>query len=123
MAKTKLHKRTENGTLRSVVFHHTALAVIRHFPQDVRFELGYLIYRLQQGEGLSMPHSRPMQAVTMGVFELRVRGEDGIFRVFYYTKSRRGILVFHAFVKKTQKTSIQDINLARKRLIELSEEE
>jgi hypothetical protein len=30
-----------------------------------------------------------------------VRGDDGIYRVFYYTASEQGVLVFHAFVKKT----------------------
>jgi phage-related protein len=39
-----------------------------------------------------------------GVWELRVRGEDGIFRVFYYTASAAGVLVFHAFAKKAQRT-------------------
>ena len=51
-----------------------------------------------------MPNSRPMPKVAPGVSELRVRGEDGAYRGFYYTASARGILVFHAFVKKTQRT-------------------
>ncbi|MGD0048010.1 MAG: type II toxin-antitoxin system RelE/ParE family toxin [Bryobacteraceae bacterium] len=40
-------------------------------------------------------------------------GEDGIFRVFYYTALSRGILVFHAFVKKTQRTPPLEMELAR----------
>ena len=39
--------------------------------------------------------------------------------VFYYTASPRGVLVFHAFVKKTQRTPPLEIELARKRLQEL----
>jgi phage-related protein len=62
-----------------------------------------------------MPNSRPMPAVAAGVSELRVRGEDGIFRVFYFTAAPEGVLVFHAFVKKTQRTSPLEIGLARKR--------
>lgn len=54
-----------------------------------------------------------------GVSELRVKGQDGIFRVFYYTASARGVMVFHAFGKKTQKTPPLEIELARKRLKEL----
>jgi len=49
-----------------------------------------------------MPHSRPMPAVAAGVSELRLSREDGIFRVFYYTGAPGGVIVFHAFVKKTQ---------------------
>ena len=48
-----------------------------------------------------------------------MKGEDGIFRVFYYTASAAGVLVFHAFAKKTQRTPSPEIELARKRLKEL----
>ena len=74
---------------------------------------------MQLGEQIGMPNSRPMPAVASGVSELRVKGEDGIFRVFYYTASPRGVLVFHAFVKKTQRTPPLEMELARKRLKEL----
>jgi phage-related protein len=66
-----------------------------------------------------MPNSRPMPAVAAGVSELRVTVEDGAFRVFYYTASSLGVLVFHAFVKKTQRTPPLELELARKRLKEL----
>jgi len=58
----------------------------------------------------------------LGAEELRVKGRDGIYRTFYYTKDARGILVFHAFVKKTQKTPPLEIELGRKRLKELQDE-
>jgi hypothetical protein len=45
--------------------------------------------------------------------------EDGIYRAFYYTAAPQGILVFHAFVKKTQRTPPLEIELGRKRLKEL----
>ena len=66
-----------------------------------------------------MPNSRPMPTVAAGVSELRVQGEDGIFRVFYCTAAPEGVLVFHAFAKKTQRTPPLEIELARKRLKEL----
>jgi len=69
-----------------------------------------------------MPNSRPMPAVGAGVAELRVKVADGSFRVFYYTASAKGILVFHAFAKKTQRTPPLDLELARKRLKELLDE-
>jgi phage-related protein len=58
------------------------------------------------GEQLGMPNSRPMPGAAAGVSELRVKGEDGSFRAFYYTAPSRGVLVFHAFVKKTQRTPL-----------------
>ncbi len=66
-----------------------------------------------------MPNSRPMPGVAPGVSELRVGATDGSFRVFYYTASSRGVFVFHAFAKKTQRTPPLEIELARKRLKEL----
>ena len=66
-----------------------------------------------------MPNSRPMPGVAAGVSELRVKGEDGSFRAFCYMASSQGVLVFHAFVKKTRRTPPLEIELARKRLKEL----
>ena len=66
-----------------------------------------------------MPHARPMPTVALGVSELRVKGEDGIFRVFYFTATAKGILVFHAFTKRTRRTPPLEIELAKKHLKEL----
>lgn len=66
-----------------------------------------------------MPLSRPMPSVAAGVHELRLRGDDGQFRVFYFTASADGILVIHAFAKKTEQTPQPEIETARKRLKEL----
>jgi phage-related protein len=84
--------------------------------------LGRGLYRLQLGEQLGMPNARPMPGVAAGVSELRVKGEDGSFRAFYYTASAQGVLVFHAFAKKTQRTPPLEIELGRKRLKELLDE-
>lgn len=62
------------------------------------------MYLLQVGEQPGMPLSRPMPSVVPGVSELRLHGEDRQFRTFYFTASAEGILVFHAFAKKTQQT-------------------
>jgi phage-related protein len=105
--------------VRPIILHPKAREVIRRFPKEVRMRLGKGLFRLQMGEQLGMPNSRPMPGVAAGVSELRVKGEDGSFRTFYYAASSSGILVFHAFVKKTQRTPPLEIELARKRLKEL----
>ncbi len=69
-----------------------------------------------------MPHSSPMKSVAIGASELRVRGADGIYRAFYFTKHSDGILVFHAFVKKTPKTPVDEIDIGKRRLAELLED-
>jgi len=86
-------------------------------------ELGKAIYDLQKGEVLTMPLSRPMPSIEPGAAELRIRDRAGIYRAFYYSRSPRGILVFHAFVKKTRATPIRELDWGKKRLKELLHEE
>ena len=105
--------------MKKVVWHPKALGTVKGFPDEVRKELGYLIYRIQQGDSLGLPHSRPMRAVASGVSELRVRGPDGAYRAFYFLKSAKGILVFHAFKKKSQQTPDYEIEQGTKQLEEL----
>jgi phage-related protein len=64
-----------------------------------------------------------MPSVAPGVSELRLRDRSGIIRVFYYLKSEHGILVFHAFSKKTQTTSKHDISIGVSRLKEMLHDE
>src|SRR5947199_9123550 len=42
------------------------------FSQEARIEAGYLLGRLQQGENLSLPQSRPMPSIGRRCHELRV---------------------------------------------------
>ncbi len=109
--------------MKAAIFHPAARAAIRSFPEDVRQELGKAIYDLQKGAVLAMPLSRPMPAIEPGAAELRIRVRSGIYRAFYYTRSMRGILVFHAFAKKSQATPLRELNLGKKRLKELLREE
>ena len=64
-----------------------------------------------------------MPGVARGVEGLRVRDPSGVYRAFYFLRSQRGILVFHAFQKKDQKTPLREIKLGQKRLKELLDEE
>jgi phage-related protein len=105
--------------MRPIVLHPKARETIRRFPKEARIRLGKGLFRLQMAERMGMPYSRPMPEVAAGVSELRVKGEDGSYRAFYYVASSQGVLVFHAFVKKTQRTPPLEIGLARKRLKEL----
>jgi phage-related protein len=89
------------------------------FGEDERrpCDLGF-----QRGIKLTMPLSRPMPTVAPGVEELRIRDATGAYRVFYYLRDSRGVLVFHAFVKKAQKTPAGEIETGKRRLKELLDE-
>lgn len=73
----------------------------------------------QIGPNLGMPHTR---AFGEGLFELRMKGPEGISRVFFCTLIGRRIVMLHCFVKKSQKTPPQEIALARRRLHEVMHE-
>lgn len=49
------------------------------------------------------------------LWELRIRGKDGISRALYVTAIERRVVIVRVFVKKTQKTPRQELELARKR--------
>lgn len=109
--------------MRAAIFHPAAREVIRSFPEDVRRELGKAIFDLQRGEVLGMPLSRPMPSIASGAAELRIRDRSGTYRTFYYPNLSRGILIFHAFMKKTPKAPKRELDLGKRRLKELLHEE
>ena len=71
---------------------------------------------LATGEAIGMPLSRPMSITAKGVHELRVKDESGQYRIFYYTKVKEQLMVFHFFKKKGQATPEKEIQLAKERL-------
>jgi phage-related protein len=105
--------------VRPALFHPKALEAIRSFPKSARREMGESILELQKGSHLTMPRSRPIPAVGPGVQEIRVRDAAGIYRAFYLQKSERGVMVFHAFEKRSAKTPRSEIELGRSRLREM----
>jgi phage-related protein len=67
------------------------------------------------GPDLGMPHTRAMGS---GLFELRLKSQEGIGRVFYCTLGERKIVMLHQFVKKTDKTPPKELAMANKRMKE-----
>jgi len=90
--------------MKPAIFHPKVREILRAFPQEVRRELGKIIFDLQKGAKLAMPLSKPIPSVGPGVEELRIKDRTGAFRVFYLTRKADAVLIFHAFQKKTQKT-------------------
>lgn len=68
------------------------------------------------GPNLGPPHT---DAFGEGLFELRLKGQEGIARVFFCALVGRRVVMLHCFVKKTQKTPPREIEIARKRMKEV----
>jgi phage-related protein len=93
---------------------------LREFPGGVQDDAGYALYRVQLG---GEPNDwKPMPTIGVGVAEIRLRDEAGIFRVFYVAKFVEAVYVLHCFRKKTQKTDPRDVELGRRRFKQLLEE-
>jgi phage-related protein len=102
---------------KAIEFRGSALKDLRDFPKGVREDCGYQLYKVQIGE--QPDDFKPMAVVGKGVEEIRVKDEDGIFRVMYTAKFEEAVYVLHAFQKKTGQTSPQDIELAKTRFKQL----
>ncbi|MFC1819295.1 type II toxin-antitoxin system RelE/ParE family toxin, partial [Thermodesulfobacteriota bacterium] len=55
------------------------------------------------------------------LFELRVKGKEGIVRVFFCTKVGRKIIMLHSFIKKSQKIPKKEIKTAKIRMSEVKQ--
>lgn len=75
---------------------------------------------IEFGSNLGLPHTRKIEK---GLFELRVKGKEGIARVFFCTKIGKNIIMLHSFIKKSQKIPKKEIQIARKRKKEVLENE
>ena len=80
-----------------------------------RIEAGMLLRRLQQGEKLSLPHSRPMPSIGKRCHELRLNDENTIWRIVYRTDPD-AIVVLEVFEKKTRQTPKQVIDNCKHRI-------
>ena len=65
-------------------------------------------------------HREPLSKyLEPGLWELRIKAGTNNLRIIYTFDKGRVIILLHAFVKKQQKTSSNDLAIARKRLREL----
>lgn len=69
-----------------------------------------------EGVNLGLPHTKFMGD---GLFELRLKGQEGIARVFYCLILDKQIIMLHSFIKKTDKTPTKELKVAQKRMKEV----
>ena len=89
-------------------------------PKKIRAKaFSFLVKMLEVGPNFVIPFTR---ALEKGIFEVRAKGEEGIGRVLFCARIGKRIIVLRCFVKKTQKTSRKEIDIAIARLKELENE-
>lgn len=85
------------------------------FAAGARIEAGVLLRRLQQGEILTLPHSRPMPSIGSHCHELRIMDEKKSWRIIYRI-DRDAIVILEVFRKTTQQTPQRVIADCKRRL-------
>ena len=85
------------------------------FSPEARIEAGYLLRKLQRGDTLSMPHSRPMPSIGKDCHELRINDRNSTWRIIYRIDPD-AVLLLDVFSKKTEQTPKKVPDACRKRI-------
>ena len=106
--------------LRRIAWVGSSFDDLRQFPEDVRKDAGFQLYRLQSG--LEAADWKPMSELGRGVEEIRLRHVSGSYRVIYLARVEETVYVLHCFHKKTQQTTGHDKQIVRSRLQAIQQE-
>ncbi len=85
------------------------------FSPAGRIEAGVFLRRLQRGELLAFPHSRPMPDIGKGCHELRIVDETRTWRIVCAIQAE-AIVILEVFSKTTRATPDAVLKISRKRL-------
>lgn len=114
--KSRLYIVSSNNKIQQarVNWEGDSLKVMSKFPDEIKKDLGFQIYKIQCGE--RPDDVKLMTSIGPGVFEIRDSDARAWYRVIYLSKIEDTIYVLHCFEKRTNKTSKPDIETAKTRL-------
>jgi len=84
------------------------------FSTNTRVNAGHWLRKLQKGEFVEMPHSRPMPSIGSNCHELRIKDTSETWRIIYRI-DKDAIIIAEVFKKKTQQTPKHMIDISKKR--------
>ena len=88
------------------------------FPDGILANFIHITEMIEEfGPALGKPYTAPMSD---GLFEIRARGKEGIGRSLFCTVKGREIIILNSFIKKTQKTPRKELELAKRRMKEVT---
>ena len=97
----------------------TVDAEIEALPADMRARLSRLSQMIEKHDLQALPRGS-VDHLEGKLWELRIRGRAGIARAIYVTATGRRVVIVRVFIKKTQKTPRQELELARSRAKEVT---
>lgn len=95
-----------------------AKAEVDGLPDDLRARFERVI-GLIQANGLERMREPYVKHLEGKLWEMRMKGKDGIARSLYITATGRRVVVLRTFAKQTQKTPRREIALALSRAKEV----
>ena len=98
-------------TIKAVIWVGSSHQDLQDFPKDAKAIAGHQLWNVQRG--LEPSDWKPMENIGPGTKEIRVQDPSGIFRVFYVARFEEGVYVLHCLQKKTQKTPLRDLRIAK----------
>ena len=87
-------------------------------PADMRARF-VRICNLIQEHGLPNVGQPYIKHIDKALWEIRLKGKDGIARALYVTAKPQRVIILRVFIKKTQKTPKKEIQLALKRALDI----
>jgi phage-related protein len=93
-------------------------ADLEAMPVDIQASF-LRISRLIESEGLHKLRQPYVKHLEGPVWEMRMKGKDGIARAAYVTATGQRVVVVHVFRKKTPKTPRREIDIAVRRAKEV----
>jgi phage-related protein len=87
-------------------------------PADVRASFERIV-RLVEAVGIERVREPYIKHLEGRLWEMRLRGKDGIARAIYVTATGQRVVIVRVFTKKTQKTPRREVELALRRAKEV----
>ncbi len=93
---------------------------IEALPADMRARLSRIAALITTVglENVREPHIKHIEGQ---LWELRIKGKDGISRAIYVTAKSKRLVIVRVFIKKTEKTPRSEIEIALQRAQEIQE--
>lgn len=98
--------------------NETVDAELAEFPADMRARLTR-VSELIESVGLPNVKEPHVRHIRGPLWEIRLKGKAGIARALYITAREQRVVIVRAFIKKTEKTPTNEIDLALQRAKEL----
>lgn len=100
--------------------NHEVKEELDALPRDMRAKFEHIVTLITEF-GLERIHEPYIKHIEGKLWEMRMKGRDGISRALYITAFEQRVVVVRTFVKKNQKTPRREIELALSRAKEIKQ--